>query len=98
MSDWTPRCGRGRSLPAPGRYNTISVRLRTGVNPEAWVAARASAFQGLDARTTTAAQKSFRYLLDEFLAALVWVASISLFISGFLIYLTLNRAILERTS
>jgi putative ABC transport system permease protein len=87
-----------RRLAGAGGYNTIAVKLRPGIDPDAWVSRNQEALTGLDVKTTTAAQQTFHNLLDAFLAALVWVASISLFISGFLIYLTLSRAVLERAS
>ncbi len=85
-----------RAVLDVARYNTLALTLGEKVRPEAWVERHSAELAGVNAQTTSAAQQEFRNLLNLVLGALTWVASISLFIAGFLIYLTLSRAIGER--
>lgn len=78
-------------------FTAVAVLLEEGVDPEGWVEDHREALAGTDVRTTVSTQREFQSLLGLFLGSLTWVASISLFIGGFLIYLTLSRAVAERT-
>ncbi len=77
-------------------FNSLVLMLDEGVNTESWVDRHDAELAGVNATTTSASQREFQNLLGLFLASLTWVASISLFIAGFLIYLTLSRAVGER--
>ena len=79
-----------------GAYRTLSLVLSDGVDADRWIEQHRDVLTGVTAVSTAGIQREFDQLLDLFLGALTWVASIALFIGGFLIYLTLSRSVADR--
>lgn len=84
-------------LGSPDAVNGVQVDLDPGVDAARWIDVNRDALSGVSVQEASDLAAGFRSFIDGVNGALTLVATIALFVGGFLIYLTFSVAVAERT-